>query len=189
MNIGEKTLRKGGEMLTNIMLSYISKINEAFLHNGESELKIGLDLTIKPGAANGNFKLQSGIKFITEQIKDTFSDSCDELQGNLFEEKEKTYPCYLRPEGDSVLKKVCMRCHSRIDVIFVSGIELPKVIPYKDEVPTPDPKKGQMLQYSSCPAWADNDYQTWMEVMIFKEAEKKPKEETPKLKKIAGGKR
>ncbi len=39
MKIGEKTLRKGGEMLTNAMLSYITKINEAFLNSGEMVAK------------------------------------------------------------------------------------------------------------------------------------------------------
>ena len=87
MQIGEITLRKGGEMLTNSMLSYISKINKAFLNNGEADLKIGLALTIKPGTT-GKFHLKSDIKFITEQITDSFADTVDELQTNMFEEAD-----------------------------------------------------------------------------------------------------
>jgi hypothetical protein len=188
MKIGEKTLRKGGEMLTNIMLSYISKINEAFLHNGESELKIGLDLTIKPGAANGNFKLQSGIKFVTEQIKDTFSDSCDELQTNLFDANQTARPCYLRPDGDQVFDNVCNKCNSRMDLIFVSGgKELPRIVTPDEMVDGGLGKgPGEMIQTYSCPAWADQFYKEWCDIMVAREIEVK---EQPKLKKIAGGKR
>lgn len=184
MKIGEKTLRKGGEMLTNAMLSYISKINEAFLNSGEADLKISLGLIIKPGAANGNFKLQSEIKFVTEQVKDTFSDSCDELQTGLFDDNETARPCYLRPEGDLVLEKVCNRCHSRMDLIFVSGEGLPRIIGKNEEMP--ELKDGQMLQIYSCPSWADEDYKEWCNIMVAREPEQK---EAPKFKKIAGGKR
>jgi hypothetical protein len=187
MKIGEKTLRKGGEMLTNAMLAYITKINEAFLNSGEADLKITLGLTIKPGAANGNFKLQSEIKFVTEQVKDTFSDSCDELQTNLFDENKTARPCYLRPEGDLVLEKVCNRCNSRMDLIFVSGKELPRIIT-PDEMVDGDLGKGEgeMIQTYSCPAWADEFYKEWCDIMVARETEVK---EQPKLRKVAGGKR
>jgi hypothetical protein len=49
MKIGEKTLRKGGEMLTNSLLTYITKINEAYQNNLEATLKISLSLSIAPG--------------------------------------------------------------------------------------------------------------------------------------------
>jgi hypothetical protein len=178
MKIGEKTLKKGGEMLTSIMLSYISKINEAFLHNGESELKIGLDLTIKPGAANGNFKLQSGIKFITEQIKDTFSDSCDELQTNLFEEGFKK--CPLRP-NDRMKESYCDdKCDCRIERIFVKGKKMPVVLPFRSEEPIL--AESEMIQYRSCASWADQDFTAFTAIMV-----NTPIPEKVTLKKIAGG--
>ena len=182
MKIGEKTLRKGGEMLTNAMLSYISKINEAFFNSGEADLKITLGLTIKPGAANGNFKLQSEIKFVTEQVKDTFSDSCDELQTNLFEENAR--PCYLRP-GEEVFEKVCKRCNSRMDLIFVSGKGLPRIIGKDEDLPELV-EEGQMLQTYACPAWADEFYKEWCDIMVARKIEVK---EQPKLRKMAGGKK
>ena len=120
MKIGEKTLRKGGEMLTNIMLSYISKINQAYLNIGEKDMKISFSLTINPGPAAGNHKLKADISFVTEKITDTFIDSCDEIQTSLFEEKEKTYPCYLREDGGEVFEKVCRKCDHRLDYLSMA---------------------------------------------------------------------
>lgn len=60
MQIGEPTLKKGGELLTNAMLSYITKINEAFKNNEGDEVVIGMKLTIKPGNAEGSFNLNKG---------------------------------------------------------------------------------------------------------------------------------
>ena len=73
-------------------------------------------------------------------------------------------------------------CHSRLDVIFISGTELPRVIPYKDGVPAPDPEKGQMLQYYSCPSHADEDYKSWCDIMIAREITSK--EQVPKKKSL-----
>jgi hypothetical protein len=179
LKIGEKTLRKGGEMLINLMFEHIQKINLGYLNAGEKDFKVGLSLTINPGNATGNHKLKGDISFVTEKITDTASDSCDELQTDLFEEKSR--PCYLRP-GVEVFEKVCDKCERRIDLIFVSGEGLPQIIDKNDDLP--HLKEGQMFQHSSCPAWADEDYKEWCDMMVARETETQPK-----LKKIAGGKR
>ena len=86
MNIGEKTLQKGGEMLTNALLTYQKKINESFLNSEYTDVKIGMSLTIKPGdKGNGNFSLKADVSFVTERITDSFSDSIDETQVSLFQ--------------------------------------------------------------------------------------------------------
>jgi len=89
MEIGPKTLRKGGELLTNSLLTYRKAINDAYLKSGETELKITMGLAIKMGRGEGTFDLTSKIKFVTDQIEDTFSESVDQLQTNMFEEAEE----------------------------------------------------------------------------------------------------
>ncbi|MFA5323755.1 MAG: hypothetical protein WC373_13875 [Smithella sp.] len=170
MHIGEKTLLKGGEMLTNSMLTYEKAINQAFLKSESGELKISLSLSIKPGAANGAFKLQSGIKFVTDQINDTFTDQVDELQVNLFENKEEpTKMCPLR-DGVEIFEYVCRECPDRLDLILVTGNEMPAIL---SEAPTSPPAENDMIQYRSCSAWADDDCHENIENMLLWEPEEK----------------
>ena len=165
MKIGEKTLRKGGEILTNAMLTYISKINEAWRNNGEDELKLGLSLIIKPGAAAGNFKLKGDIAFVTEKISDSFSDSVDELQLSLFDKNKDTKIC--PRDGQEISRTICNnKCPDRLDVILVTGKngKMPVVLPFNSEVPKLG--KNEMIQYRSCAAWADEDYQKNIDAML-----------------------
>lgn len=184
MKIGEKTLTAGGQLLKNALLTHIEKINLAYLNAGEKDFKISLGLTINPGPAAGNHKLKADISFNLEKITDTFSTSVDEIQAELFDENQIARPCYLR-DGDDVFENVCKRCNSRMDLIFVSGEGLPRIIGKNDELP--QLKEGQMLQTYACPAWADEFYKEWCDLMVAKEIEQT--EEKPKLRKVAGGKR
>jgi len=84
--IGDKTFEKGGELITALMKSYRTKINEAYLVADE-ELKIGFSLSIKPAPGKGTFLLEAGINFITEKIKDQWTATVDELQLDLFEDQ------------------------------------------------------------------------------------------------------
>jgi hypothetical protein len=183
MKIGEKTLTAGGQLLINALLTHIEKINLAYLNAGEKDFKISLGLTINPGPAAGNHKLKADISFNLEKITDTFSTSVDELQTGLFDENQITRPCYLRPD-EEVFENVCKRCNFRMDLIFVSGEDMPRIIGKNDELP--ELKDGQMLQTYACPAWADEFYKEWCDLMVAREIEVK---EQPKLKKIAGGKK
>jgi hypothetical protein len=162
MEIGEKTLKKGGELLTNSLLTYRKSINAAFLKVEGDELNITMGLKIKTGPGNGNFKLTSKIKFVTDQIEDTFSDSVDELQTNLFDGKP-TRICPLR-DGDEIIESVCGKCPSRCEGILVTGQAMPQVIPYGTTLP--DLLEGEMVQSRSCSAWADEDYQDDVNHMV-----------------------
>jgi len=172
MKIGEKTIRKGGDMLTNSMLSYISKINEAFNNNGEEDLKIGLSLTIKPGQGTGNFKLQSDINFTTEKIKDTFTDSCDEAQGALDLEGKmgagtgELKKCPNRPPKDRVYASYCNNnCPDRLIKIFVSHKSDPQIITADNPA---DMEKGDFIQHRSCSSWSDDDTKENIRAMLEK---------------------
>jgi hypothetical protein len=102
MKIGEKTLKKGGEMLTNALLTYQKEINEAFRKTGEmGALKISLSLSINPGVGNGSFLLRADISFIAEKISDSFSDKSDELQTTLDDAIEN-----MRPDANSSIESV-----------------------------------------------------------------------------------
>lgn len=190
MKIGEKTLEKGGEILTRALLAYQTKINEAFLNNGEEDLKIGLSLTIKPGPADGNFKLKGDISFVTQKITDSFSDSVDEKQVGLFDDDydEPTRPCPERP-GDDVYERVCEKCKHRETILITgdNGIER-----YNGtDANIPPLKDNHLTTVLSCRAWADDDYAAWCDGMLLAAARvaDAQKAEKPELKKIAGGKK
>ena len=164
MKIGEKTLRKGGELLTNSLLTYEGAINDAYRNAGEKEMNITLGLKIFPGPGNGNFKLTSKIKFMLDQIEDTFSDSVDEMQTKLPLD-EPTKACPLMPEGDEVFVSVCKKCKDRESTILVDGISMPVWLSINDPLPD-DEECYQMIQYMPCRAWADEDYKAWCDEMI-----------------------
>ena len=147
MKIGEQTLKKGWEMLTLAMLSYKTKLNEAFLKNGEKDLKIGLSLTIEPGPATGNFKLKVGIDFVTEKVKDSFTSNFEQDQLDLFEEPEKHRHCPV--ENMRVLDSYCAeKCAMRKEVLI------------------PDAERPDFVQYRSCAAWADEDTAAAVRFMV-----------------------
>lgn len=167
MHIGEKTLEALGQLATNALLAHEGPLNMAFKKNGDSDLKIGLKATIKPGAADGNFKLKIDIDYVIEKATDSFTDSVDEKQQSLPLAPMKY--CPLR-DGDQIFQTHCnSKCHSRVARIFVSGKKLPVVLPWNSEAPVL--AEGEMVQFMSCPAWADEDYKDWMDVMV-KKAEK-----------------
>jgi hypothetical protein len=162
MQIGEKTIKAGGEIITNAMLSYLTKINEAFNNNGEEDLKIGLSLTIKPGPATGNFKLKAGIDFVTQKIKDTFSGNVDEVQANLFEDYEKVNcPKEQRPVNVAVCEESCRDRYSPL---------------YASENGGPEYYIGGM----PCRAWADADHRAfWERIIADHDARPEPGEDAP----------
>ena len=188
MKIGEKTLRKGGELLTNSLLTYMGAINDAFLKAGEKEMNITLGLKIFPGPGNGNFKLTSKIKFMLDQIEDTFSDSVDEMQTKLPLD-EPTKACPLMPEGDEVFVSVCKKCKDRESIILIDGINMPVWTTAKELKPA---ALYQMKQYMPCRAWADDDYKAWCDHMVYLAQDyigmQALKKEKTNLEKIAGGK-
>ena len=150
--IGEKTIRKGGDMCRNAMLAYQSKINEAFINNGEKDLKIGLSLTITPGAGAGNFKLKADISFITQKITDSFTDNVDEVQGDLFDQGTGDLKkCPLRPE-DMIFASFCNdKCPLRSEVVSHGSVD----------------EDGAPWTYTrSCSTWADDDKKEHIEKML-----------------------
>jgi hypothetical protein len=179
MKIGEKTITTIARLVEGLLREHIGRINQAWNNAGESDLKISLPVTLK-SVKNGYIDQEVKISYVVDKVDDSAKASVNENQPDLFEEKAR--PCYLRP-GVEVFEKVCDKCNRRIDLIFVSGTELPRIIS-TDEIESPDLKPGQMLQHSSCPAWADEDYKEWCDIMVAREPEAQPK-----LKKIAGGKR
>lgn len=160
MEIGEKTICKGGQMVTNAMLSYITRINDAFKKNGEKDLKISLALTITPGIGNGNFKLKADINFVAEKITDSFTDDVDELQYDLFEQQETKAVetgsgdlknCPLRPD-DLIFASYCNNnCNLRHEYVSHGTLDA-------DECP--------IFYYRSCSSWNDDDTKERIESML-----------------------
>jgi len=193
--IGEKTLTEVGDLIgRGLSTHHIHGINLGYKNAGEKDFKISISVTINPGAAPGNHKIKADVSYQVEKITDSFSSSVDELQTELFdEEKGALRRCPLRPDAIGVYENtVCKKCKKRVDLIFVSGTELPRIIS-PDELPA-EMKPGQMLQHYVCPSWADEFYKEWSGMIISREItpkpEKKPeKKANTKFKKIAGGKR
>lgn len=164
MKIGEKTLKKGGELLTNSLLTYQESINKAYLKAGGEELKITLGLAIKAGNGDGNFKLQSKIKFVTDQIEDTFSESVDERQTNLFEDvNQPTRLCPERKDGAEIFESVCAKCKDRMLYINTNADGI-KHYNWLEDLPFM--KQDDLRTAMSCSAWADDDYKEWCDEMV-----------------------
>lgn len=149
MQIGEKTIERGGEMLTALMKTYKKKINDAFKNEGEKALKIGLSLDIEAGKASGTFKLEAGINFVSERIKDTYTDNVDEQQMGLFEQEQPKFrKCPV--QGMKVLETHCKQtCPLFYELLKPDGSYPIPVVAF-------DPLDGSFLQERPCAAWADD---------------------------------
>ncbi|OPY11334.1 MAG: hypothetical protein A4E67_00232 [Syntrophaceae bacterium PtaB.Bin038] len=169
-------MREEGGLVTSLMQSYRSKINEAF-NAADGDFKIGLSLTIKPNGAG--CKLEAGISFVAERIKDMYTEDIDEKQMTLDLEDQKEaalltagrkVACPLRPifgqdgmiKGHATVSQdLCdEKCKDRIDVRFAE----------------PNSFGEGMVCYMSCSAWADWDHEGWMHEFIERCKEKVEKE-------------
>ena len=155
MKIGEKTLERGGEMLTALMKTYQKRINEAFVNEGEKSLKIGLSLDIEPGPASGTFRLQAGISFISQRVKDTYTDNVDEQQLGLFDEEKAVGGPGFRDcpvQGMPVYADYCERtCPLYVEILQPDGETYPV------RTLAVHPFDGSFIQERPCSAWA-NDF-------------------------------
>jgi hypothetical protein len=146
MKITDKTLEKGGEMLGRLMQSYKTKINEAFQKS--EELNIGLSLKIEPGNIPEKVRLEAGINFVSERVKDTFTDQVN-LIPDLFEQVDAVM-CPIKKM--SVLKTFCNQtCKDRTT-----------------SNPSEANKKGQVcMNFRSCAAWSDFDTKESIAAMLL----------------------
>jgi len=117
MQITAKILERGGELVTRLMQNYRPEIDKAYRENGEEKMKVGLSLTIEP-SING-FRLAAGISFVSARIKDTFTDTIDEAQVNLFPDPGdaggtgRTIVCPQRPDFEPYIdycRDDCGKC-------------------------------------------------------------------------------
>ncbi|MDD4997855.1 MAG: hypothetical protein PHI99_06870 [Syntrophales bacterium] len=154
MKITDKTLEKGGEMLGRLMQSYRTKINEAYLKS--EELNIGLSLKIEPGTTSEKVRLEAGINFVSERVKDTFTDQVN-LTPDLFEQVDSVMcPVKKMP----VLNSYCNeKCKDR-----------------ETSNPSEPNAAGQVCaNFRSCAAWADHDTHEHIKSMLAWESPKKEK--------------
>lgn len=162
MQINDKLLQRGGALITRLLQSYTTKIAEAFLTNDEEKFKIGLGLTIMPAKNVGEFELKADISFVSEKIKDTFTERVDEKQMSLQLDEGpgsgKIVKCPNRMvDGipDEMYASFCNnKCELRKEVLMAEG---------------PD---GPFYQSRSCSAWADEDHHSWMNLMVLRCDEK-----------------
>lgn len=187
--IGEKTLEALGALLTNALLAHRGPLNMAFIKNGQDDLKIGLKGIIKPGPAEGNFKLKVDIDYVIEKATDSFTSSVDEKQ-TFLPLDEPTRLCPEREDGLEIFESVCMKCKKRESVLVCDGVNMPIKFDRFDVFPHID---DALISRMPCRAWADDDYKEWCDGMVLEAgffiAAQKEEQEKPKLKKVMGGKR
>ncbi len=154
--IRSATLKEGGQLLTDALLTYEKAINEGYL-KCEKDFTIALSLKIKPAAAEGDFDLEAGISFTKDKVKDTFSRKVRSTP--LFD--QDLIPCPIRVIQRSLMagqpaklelveEKDCEKCELRCEVV----------------VSEPNAKGEVLEQGRSCPAWADQDCQGWLEAFV-----------------------
>jgi len=165
MQITDKTFEHAGEMLGRLMLSYRTKINEAFL-KAEKDFSISLSLTIKPGSADNSVRLEAGINFVSERVKDTFTDYVDQIP-NLFEQVDSVM-CPLNKMV--VLNSYCNeKCKDR-----------------ETSNPSEPNAAGQVCaNFRSCAAWSDHDTREHINRMLTWEFPAKEEKKKEKKRKAA----
>ena len=86
--IGEKTVERIKEDLGDLIASYRTAIDGAYLAQKEN-LKVSLSVDLSPGKTPDEIIIESSISFATGKIKDKINSTVDERQGNLFDVLEK----------------------------------------------------------------------------------------------------
>ena len=86
MKIGPKTIEAITTDIQGLLNAYQNDLGKAYLAAGDDPLKISLGVKVSP--KDGQLKVETGISFTTEKIKDTKTSYVDENQANLFEGKK-----------------------------------------------------------------------------------------------------
>lgn len=87
MQIGEKTLKEGKSLLDGLIDKYREDINLAYL---KAAGPLTIDLKLKFSPDDGGNKIEAGISFVTDKVKDSVSGKMDEDQMDLeFENREE----------------------------------------------------------------------------------------------------
>lgn len=193
MKIGEKTIEATTRLIEGLLREHLTRINQGWHNSGETDFRIAFSVALNTEKAG--IKQIVKIAYVVDKVDDTAKATIQENQTELFDANQKTRKCPKRDDDVEVFAKVCAKCRDRKSAYFVTGKGLPIVHSCIDiDSPIPD---HQMVQFMSCRAWADEDYQKWCDYMIDKEIERKATEAQPdakidtkpKLKKVAGGKR
>jgi len=88
MNIGPKTIDKATELIGAMLKIHRADIDKAFLKT-DGVLTVSLGVKFKPSEAQGEIEIESTIKFVTDQVKDSAMVIFNENQGELFTLKEE----------------------------------------------------------------------------------------------------
>lgn len=82
MNISAKTIDKAVEQIKGALHAYRTQIDEAFLKADSDQFTVSLGVTFK--VVDGIFKIITPIKFVSDQVKDSFETMFDPNQEELF---------------------------------------------------------------------------------------------------------
>lgn len=82
MNISAKTIDKAVEQIKGALHAYRTQIDEAFLKSDSDQFTVSLGVTFK--VVDGILKIITPIKFVSDQVKDSFETMFDPNQEELF---------------------------------------------------------------------------------------------------------
>ena len=88
MNISAKTIDKAVEQIKGALHAYRTQIDEAFLKADSDQFTVSLGVTFK--VVDGIFKIITPIKFVSDQVKDSFETMFDPNQEELFPSGTRT---------------------------------------------------------------------------------------------------
>lgn len=89
MQVSQKTIERSIEILGGVLRIYREKIDAAFL-KAEGAMTVNLGVRYKP--VEGKMEIKTSIKFVTDQVNDSFETMFDENQDLLFSKKETDEP-------------------------------------------------------------------------------------------------
>lgn len=82
MNITIKTIDKAADQIHGILQAYRSQIDEAFMKAETDQFTVSLGVTFK--VVDGKMRIVTPIKFVSDQVKDSFETMYDPNQEELF---------------------------------------------------------------------------------------------------------
>ncbi|MBW1739115.1 MAG: hypothetical protein JRJ69_16660 [Deltaproteobacteria bacterium] len=86
--IGEKTLAQAAGLCGSLLREYENEIDQAFKKAEGDSLSVSMTLKFSP-AAEGSIRVDAGISFVAEKIKDTTFTFVDEEQLAMFVDPAK----------------------------------------------------------------------------------------------------
>ena len=145
MQVSQKRIERTIEIMGGVLRIYREKIAQAFL-KAEGAMTVNLGVRYKP--VEGKMEIEASIKFVTDQVNDSFETMFDENQADLFAKVDDLADEFLAGPGKwfampdcriDAYKPVKVRPAGCADQAYYIRVKLAARLPRACRVPNPCP--------------------------------------------------